>query len=98
MKYIITETQLHYLRRLSILDDLIRHSLQMFDWERPYIDVDYVIDHVSNDVSEQYFFRYFEDEEVTGDMYNELSDFLKSYLNKEWKHKIERLIKLSKQQ
>ena len=98
MKYIITETQLHYLRRLSILDDLFRHSLQMFDWERPYIDVDYVIDHVSNDVSEQYFFRYFEDEEVTGDMYNELSDFLKSYLNKEWKHKIERLIKLSKQQ
>ena len=93
----MNESNLHYLRRISTLDDLIRHSLQMFDnWEKPYIDVDYIINHLLVDVTELYFFR-FKDEEVTGDMYDELSDFLKDYLNKEWRDKIEKLIKYAKQ-
>ena len=93
----MNESNLHYLRRISTLDDLIRHSLQMFDnWEKPYIDVDYIINHLLVDVTELYFFR-FEDEKVTGDMYDELSDFLKDYLNKEWRDKIEKLIKYAKQ-
>ena len=93
----MNESNLHYLRRISTLDDLIRHSLQMFDnWEKPYIDVDYIINHLLVDVTELYFFR-FKDEEVTGDMYDELSDFLKDYLNKEWRDKIEKLIKYARQ-
>ena len=97
MKYIITETQLHYLRRLSTIDDLIKSSLEMFDrWHFSYIDVDYMIKHLSQDVAELYFFRNKEDIYVGGDEYDELIDFIKLYLEKNWRDKLESIIKSHK--
>ena len=94
----ITESNLRYLRRISTLDDLIRHSLQMFDrWHFSYANVDYIIEHVATDVTELYFFRSMEDIEVSHEEYDELHDFLKDYLNKEWRDKIEKLIKYARQ-
>ena len=97
MKYIITETQLHYLRRLSIIDDLIKSSLEMFDrWHFSNIDVDYMIKHLSKDVAELYFFRYSEDIYIGGDDYDKLHDFIESYLQKNWRDKLESIIKSHK--
>ena len=97
MKYIITETQLQYLRRLSIIDDLIKSSIEMFDrWHFSYIDVDYMIKHLSEDVAELYYFRTQEDIYIGGDEYDELIDFLKVYLEKNWRDKLESIIKSHK--
>ena len=97
MKYIITETQLQYLRRLSIIDDLIKSSIEMFDrWHFSNIDVDYMIKHLSEDVAELYYFRTQEDIYIGGDEYDELIDFLKVYLEKNWRDKLESIIKSHK--
>lgn len=97
MKYIITETQLHYLRRLSIIDDLIKSSLEMFDrWHFSNIDVDYLIKYLVTNVAELYFFRHFEDIYIDGEDYGKLTDFLELYLEKNWRDKLESIIKSHK--
>jgi hypothetical protein len=94
MKYIITETQHHYLRRLSIFDKLIDSSLKMFDgWHKSNIDVDYVIKFLTEDITEMYFFKTHEDIHVPGEEYDKLSEFIKKYLETNWRDKIETLIK-----
>ena len=97
MKYIITETQLHYLRRLSIIDNLIRGSLEMFeDWNKPKVNVDYMIQFLVEDVAELYFFRFAEDIYIDGEDYGKLTDFLEKYLNSNWRDKLESIIKSHK--
>jgi hypothetical protein len=97
MKYIITESKLKYLRRLNILDRLINISMEMFErWHFSYVDVDYMINHISADVTESYFFRYQEDDYVDGFDFDELEGLLKSYLNLEWRDRIEKQIKKRK--
>jgi len=93
MKYIITETQHHYLRRLSLIDNLINTSLEMFDdWNKPKVNVDYMINFLSTDVAELYFFRTHDDIYVGGDEYDELTDFIETYLNSNWRDKIQNYI------
>jgi len=97
MKYIITETQLHYLRRLSIIDKLIKSSLEMFDmWHFNKVDVDYMIQFLMVDVAELYFFRFAEDIYIDGEEYDKLKDFLEVYLEKNWRDKLESIIKSHK--
>ena len=97
MKYIITETQLHYLRRLSIIDKLIKSSLEMFDrWHFSNIDVDYMIKYLVPNVAELYFFRFAEDVYIGGEEYDKLKDFLELYLEKNWRDKLESIIKSHK--
>jgi hypothetical protein len=97
MKYIITETQLHYLRRLSIIDKLIKSSLEMFDrWHFSNIDVDYMIRFLMVDVAELYFFRFAEDIYIDSEEYDKLTDFLEKYLNSNWRDKLESIIKSHK--
>ena len=98
MKYIITESQYQYLRRLSVIDDLINSSLEMFDdWDRPKVNVDYMIRFLTTDVAELYFFRFDDDIYVDGEDYDNLTDFLESYLEKNWRDKIENIIKRHKE-
>jgi hypothetical protein len=97
MKYIITESQNYYLRRLSIIDDLIKSSLEMFDlWHFKKVDVDYMIKFLTTDVTESYFFRFAEDIYIDGEDYGELSEFIEAYLNSSWRDKIENIIKIKK--
>jgi hypothetical protein len=93
----INETKHEYLRRLPEFDKLIKSSLEMFDrWHFSYIDVDYIIKHLSEDVAELYYFRTQEDIYIGGDEYDELIDFLKVYLEKNWKDRIDSLINSAK--
>jgi hypothetical protein len=97
MKYIITEEQNYYLRRLRIIDNLIKSSLEMFDlWGIKKIDVDYMIKFLTTDVTESYFFKFSDDIYVGGEEYDELTDFIESYLNSSWRDKLEKIIKSKK--
>jgi hypothetical protein len=94
MKYIILESKMYYLRRLSLIDELIESSIGMFDdWDRPNLDVEYMVNFLSVDVAELYFFRFSEEEYVNEEEYEKLWDFLHAYLNTNWKDKLESLIK-----
>ena len=97
MKYIITEEQNYYLRRLRIIDDLIKSSLEMFDlWHFKKVDVDYMIQFLMVDVAELYFFRFSENVYVGGEEYDELTNFIEEYLNSSWRDKLEKIIKSKK--
>jgi hypothetical protein len=97
MKYIITESKLKYLRRLNAIDKLIESSMEMFErWHFSVVDVDYMIDEITQDVAESYFFRFHEDEYIDGEDYEELEVFLRTYLNSEWRDRIEKEIKRRK--
>ena len=97
MKYIITESQLYYLRRLPIIDKLIEASLDMFyEWYNPYVDVEFLIRFLSVDVTEQYFFRFHENSDVSGDEQDEFFDFINVYLKSNWIDRIEEEIKKHK--
>jgi len=91
MKYIITESQRNYLRRIPIIDNLINTSVEMFDnWNNSEVNVDYMVDFITSDVAEQYFFRF---EDIDEGEYDELSNFITSYLNSVWRDKIKSKIK-----
>lgn len=90
----ITESRDFYLRRLPEIDKLIESSLLMFnDWENPKVNIDYMIRFLSVDVSEQYFFRNYEDSEVLSEKFNEFHDFIESYLKSKWRNKINSILK-----
>lgn len=90
----IKQSQLKYLRRLRIIDDIIWYSLYNYDsWHKGF---NQIINHLVNDVAEQYFFRFSEDFYVGGDEYDDLQEFLEVYLFKEWKDRIQN-IKYGKQ-
>jgi hypothetical protein len=94
MKYIITETQRHYLRRLPLINNLINICLKDFEyWDSPKVNVDYMINFLTTDVAELYLFRENDDIYVNGDEYDELTNFIESYLNSSWREKIENYIK-----
>lgn len=93
MKYIITETKYKYLRRLDTIDDLIKMSLREFgDYNSPKVNTQYMINFLTVDVTELYFFRENDDIYVDGDEYDELSHFIESYLNAAWRDKIQKYI------
>jgi len=97
MKYIITEEQNYYLRRLRIIDNLINICLKDFDyWNSPKVNVDYMVNFLTTDVAELYLFREHEDIYVNGDVYDELTNFIESYLNTSWRDKLEKIIKNKK--
>ena len=97
MKYIITEEQNYYLRRLRIINNLIKNSLEMFDrWHWSKVDVDYMIQFLMVDVAESYFFKFAENIYIGGEEYDELSNFIESYLNSSWRDKLEKIIKSKK--
>lgn len=94
MKYIITESKSHYLRKLPLIDNLINISLRDFgNFNSPKVNVDYIIDFLTTDVAELYLFREREDIYVDGDEYDELTHFIETYLNISWRDKIEKYIK-----
>lgn len=93
----MNESSMRYLRRLPIIDKLIEASLDMFyEWENPYVDVEFLIRFLSVDVTEQYFFRFHEDSDVSGDEQDEFFDFINVYLKSNWVDRIEEEIKKHK--
>lgn len=93
----INETKHEYLRRLPEFDRLIKSSLSLFDnWNNPRVDFNYMLNHLASDVAEMYYFKTQDDIHVGGDEYDELIDFLKIYLEKNWKDKIQFIINPNK--
>lgn len=94
----MNESKMRYLRRLPIIDKLIEASLDMFyEWENPYVDVEFLIRFLSVDVTEQYFFRFHEDSDVSGDDHDEFFDFMNVYLKSNWIDRIKEEIKIHKE-
>ena len=81
----------------STIDNLINICLKDFDyWNSPKVNVDYMVNFLTTDVAELYLFREDEDIYVNGDVYDELTNFIESYLNTSWRDKLEKIIKSKK--